>query len=115
MSEAALWTVRLTPTARTQLAAIRDTRVRGLVAKRIDELAHDPAQQGKALIGDLAGFRSVRAAGQRYRMLYAIDGNTVTVLVVLVGLRKEGDKSDVYTLAKKLLRLGLIDPDQTVP
>ncbi|HEX6799390.1 MAG TPA: type II toxin-antitoxin system RelE/ParE family toxin [Ktedonobacterales bacterium] len=115
MSGASPWTIRLTLTARSQLAAIRDTRVRGLVAKRIDELAHDPQQQGKPLVGELSGFRSVRAAGQRYRVLYKVDGNTVTVLVVLAGLRKEGDKSDVYTLAKKLLRLGLIDPDQSTP
>lgn len=32
-----------------------------------------------------------------------------------VGLRKDGDQSDVYTLAKKLLRLGLIDADQSGP
>ncbi len=74
-----------------------------------------PPLQGKPLIGELLGFRSVRAAGQRYRVLYRADGNSVTVVVVLVGPRKEGDKSDVYTLAKKLLRLGLLDPNQPTP
>lgn len=31
------------------------------------------------------------------------------VLVVALGIRKEGDKKDVYNLAKKLIRLGLLE------
>ena len=85
------------------------------MAKRIDELANDPQQQGNLLVGKLSGFRGVRAAGRRYRMVYRVDASIVTVVVVLAGLRKEGDRPDVYTLAKKLLRLGLIDTDQSTP
>ncbi len=32
-----------------------------------------------------------------------------TVLVVALGIRKQGDKKDVYELAKKLLRSDLLD------
>lgn len=85
------------------------------MAKRIDELANDPQQQGNLLVGKLSGFRGVRTAGRRYRMVYRVDASIVTVIVVLAGLRKEGDRPDVYTLAKKLLRLGLIDTDQSTP
>jgi hypothetical protein len=31
------------------------------------------------------------------------------VLIVALGMRKEGDKKDIYELAKKLKQLGLLD------
>ena len=60
------------------------------------------------MLGELEGYRSLRAVGQRYRILYAIKEEKVIVYVVAVGIRKEGDKVDVYALAKKLVRLGLL-------
>jgi hypothetical protein len=45
--------------------AIPDHRIGRLIARRADQLARSPEHQGQALIGDLAGFRSVRAVGQR--------------------------------------------------
>ncbi|MEH2322803.1 MAG: type II toxin-antitoxin system RelE/ParE family toxin [Nostoc sp.] len=51
----------------------------------------------------LKGYRSVRAVGQRYRIIYKVELEKVVVLVVGVGLRKEGDKGDIYTLLQKLL------------
>jgi mRNA interferase RelE/StbE len=51
----------------------------------------------------------VRAVEQRYRIIYAINQTQVTVLVVALGIRKDGSKQDIYTLAKKLLSLGLLD------
>jgi hypothetical protein len=38
-----------------------------------------------------------------------VDQNRILVNVVAVGIRKEGDRRDIYTLAKKLLRSGLLD------
>jgi len=32
--------------------------------------------------------------------------------VMAVGIRKEGDKKDIYQIAKKLLRAGLLDLDE---
>ena len=55
--------------------------------------------------GELMGYRSIRAVGQRYRIIYRLD----VVFVVALGIRKEGDKANVYELAKKMLRLGLLD------
>jgi mRNA interferase RelE/StbE len=67
--------------------------------------------QGKPLLGELDGYYSVRAVGQRYRIIYAIKQAQVIVIIVALGIRKDGSKQDVYALAKKLLRLGLLDED----
>jgi mRNA interferase RelE/StbE len=104
------WRVELTKPAADQLAAISDARVRHQIARRIDELQTDPEKRGKPLLGELAGIYSLRAAGQRYRVLYRIERERVIVYVVALGIRKEGNKRDVYSLARRLLRLGLIDP-----
>ena len=74
----------------------------------MDQLAKAPEQQGKPLVGELASFRSVRAVGQRYCIVYRVERREVVVVIVAVGKRKAGDKGDIYELAKKLLRLGLL-------
>lgn len=73
----------LTPTARSRLAAITDGRTRERVRDRIDGLAGDPELQGKALLGELQGDRSLRAAGQRYlntnaRLATALDLHAIS-------------------------------------
>ena len=103
------WTVVLTRNAELQLAAIKDRRVQDGLRSSLKRLEYEPELQGKPLIGELASYRSVRAVGQRYRILYSVDGERVTVLVVTLGIRRDGDKKDVYQLAKKLIRLGLLD------
>jgi mRNA interferase RelE/StbE len=97
------------PPAMELLRAIADRRVQKTIATRIDHLAKEPEKQGKPLHGELAGYRSLRAVGQRYRVIYRVDQGRIEVLVVAVGLRKEGDRQDIYELAKKLLRSGLLD------
>lgn len=89
--------VRLTEEAVAMLEELRDRRVRGKLFERISKLAVEPELQGKALVGDLVGYRSVRALGQRYRIIYRVGGKIVEVLVVGVGLRKAGDRTDVYS------------------
>lgn len=103
------WNVRLTNAARNQLLSIKDSRIRAQILKRIDALENDPEKQGKALDEDLFGYRSIRTVKERYRILFRIEAKEVIVLVVMLGIRKEGDKKDVYALAKKLARLGLLD------
>ena len=90
------------------LEALSDRRIREQIRKRIDGLAHEPEQQGKPLGGELAGLRSLRVSGERYRILYKVDRGTIIVLIVAVGLRKEGDRQDMYRLAQRLIRLRLI-------
>ena len=105
------WQIVLTPTAKSMLEAIKDRRVRQRIRDRIDDLTQEPEKQGKALIGDLAGYRSLRAVGQRYRIIYRVERDKVLVLIVAVGIREEGGKRDIYSLAKRLLHLHLLNPE----
>jgi mRNA interferase RelE/StbE len=105
------WQIKLTLPALKQLAAIKDTRVKESISRRINALENDPERQGKPLSDELTGYRSIRAVGQRYRILYKLEAEQVIVVVVALGMRKQGDKKDVYELAKKLARLGLLDLD----
>ncbi len=102
------WQLLLTPTALKMLADISDRRIREKIGAVIDRLAEDPEKQGKALLGELAGFRSIRAVGQRYRIIYQVRGNDIIVVVVAVGIRRDGAKDDIYNLAKKLFKLRLL-------
>jgi len=102
------WQIIILPVAEKLLAEISDRRVRESIARRIDRLEYEPDKQGKPMRDELIGFRSIRAVGQRYRIIYKVDGETVTVLVVALGIRKEGDKKEVYELVKRLMRLGLL-------
>ncbi len=101
-------TIRWTETALKLAEAVPDQRIRRLISHRVDQLAKAPEQPGKPLVGELASFRSVRAVGQRYRIVYRVERRDVVVVIVAVGKRKAGNKGDIYELAKKLLRLGLL-------
>lgn len=101
--------VRLTPTAQAMLSAVKDRRVRQAIRDRIDGLAQDPEKQGKPLLGELRGLRSLRAIGRPYRIVYRVFQDRVEVIVVALGLRREGDRQDIYRLAQRLIRLGLLD------
>ena len=50
--------------------------------------------------------------GQRYRIIYRVEEDRVLVLVVAIGIRKEGNQKDIYSLARKILRLRLLEPPQ---
>jgi mRNA interferase RelE/StbE len=90
------------------LQAITNRDIRETISRRIDNLVTDPDKQGKALGGALRGFRSIYVYQERYRVLYRVDRGLVQVMVVAVGIRKEGDRQDIYALAQKLLRSGLL-------
>ena len=101
----------VSPTALKMLQGIKDRRVRRLVQDCITRLAEDPEKQGKPLAGELSAYRSVRAVGQRYRVIYRVEKDIVQVFIVAAGIRREGDKKDIYALTRRLLRLGLLDPE----
>lgn len=104
-----IWQIMFTPEAKAMLDDIKDRRVREKIKERIEKLAQDPLKQGKALSAELTDCYSVRAVGQRYRIIYSLDGEKILILIVAVGIRREGSKTDIYALAKKLLRLGLLE------
>jgi len=106
--------VVVAPTARDALAAITDKRIQRNIYNRLMRLANDPDRQGEALTGNLDGYRSVRAANERYRIIYRVecesaenddeaDESEVIVSVVFIGIRREGSKSDVYVLFSNLI------------
>ena len=96
--------IQFSPLALEMLEAVQDKRELGKLRDRINQLKLDPDKQGKALTDNLAGLRSVRAVGQRYRIVYEIEEETIVVLVIGVGRRKDGDKKDIYRLLGKLLQ-----------
>lgn len=103
------WQIIILPVAEKLLAEISDKRIRQSISRRIDGLTYEPDKQGKPLKDELMGYRSIRAVGQRYRIIYKVDDEKVIVGIVALGIRKEGDKKDAYALATKLARLGLLD------
>ena len=103
------WTVGITSIAEKQLAAITDRRIQNSLKTYLRRLEYEPEKKGKALSDELTGFRSIRAIGQSYRIIYKVEAEKITVVVVTLGMRKDGDKKDVYELAKKLARLGLLN------
>ena len=104
-----MYRIVIQPIAINLLREISDRRIRQKISDRIDKLKESSEMQGKPLLGELDGYYSVRAVGQRYRIIYVIEQAQVTVMIVALGIRKDGSKQDVYALAKKLLRLGLLD------
>jgi len=100
--------IKWTETAVKLAEAIDDRRIRRIIVERAEQLAQDPEKQGKPLVGELAGFRSVRAVGQRHRIIYRVERKEVIVLIVAVGRRQAGVAGDIYELARKLLKQGLL-------
>ena len=100
--------LKITETCLSLLEKITDKRIQSAILDKIEGLGIDPEKQGKALVKELAGFRSIHASG-RYRIIFKIEKDPYVVWVVAAGIRKEGDQKDIYKLAKKLLKLGLID------
>ncbi len=103
------WKIVITPTALKMIKGISDARIRGKIADVIDRLAEEPDKQGKALVGELSGFRSIRAVGQRYRIIYKTIKKQVVVIIVAAGIRKDSHKKDIYQLAKKLIKMRLVE------
>ncbi len=103
-----VYSIELTHYATEMLNRIRDQRVRRLLVARIDILADEPEKQGRPLREDMNGYRSVRAVGQRFRIVYRIDDGNTVVIVAAVGIRRAGDRNDVYSIAQRLAERGLL-------
>jgi mRNA interferase RelE/StbE len=98
----------ITPIAEKHLEHITDKRIQQGIEQAIESLETDPKTKGKPLVGPLAGYRSIRAASQKFRIIYKINDKLDTVTIVAIGRRKEGNKVDIYNLAKKLVKAGLL-------
>jgi mRNA interferase RelE/StbE len=100
--------VEITASALEALRGITDRRTRSAIVRRIELLVTEPAAQGKALRGELSGLMRIRAAGQRYRVVFRVNEKEERIVVLLVGIRREASRQDVYALARRLVKRGLI-------
>ena len=105
-----VWTISLLTPAVEALGKIKDRRIQTQVQNAFQRLRQHPEQVGKPLAGELAGYRSLHAVSQEFRIIYRVNRDEVEVLVVAIGRRKEGDRDDVYELAKRWLQRGLLEP-----
>jgi mRNA interferase RelE/StbE len=110
-------TIQWTLTAKNGLAKLPHKVRRGLLDKA-NQLRNvdDPSVVHKPLTGPLNGY--YRIAYSRYRAIYSVEeeklanGDVVVRIIVrfvAVGIRKEGDKNDIYRFAQKLFQMGALD------
>ncbi|HEY3245627.1 MAG TPA: hypothetical protein VGM03_19965 [Phycisphaerae bacterium] len=115
MKDRRRFVVQWTETAKKGLAKLPPKVRRGLLEKA-DALTQGDTSNAKPLVGALQGY--YRIAYSRYRAIYTqIEERrpkgdsliTIRFLFVAAGIRKEGDKRDIYNLALRLIRLGVLD------
>lgn len=103
-----MYTIKLTQIAAEFIAKL-DNKSQQQVLQKIEVLKQYPLKVGKPLKGNLQDYRSIRAVGQRYRIIYQVKENKIEVIIVAVGIRRDGDKKrDIYELMKKYLKIGLL-------
>jgi mRNA interferase RelE/StbE len=95
--------IQLTSLALEMLAEIKDKRHLQILGNCIEKLKFNPEEKGKPLTGKLKGYHSIRAVGQRYRIVYQVQRLNLVVMILGVGLRVEGDKKDIYQQIKKFV------------
>lgn len=100
-----IYKILFTAAAEIMLHGIADTRIQQKLLTRIQGLTREPFKQGKSLLAELSHYRSIRAVGQRYRIIYRLE--KTRVVIAAIEIRKEGSKKDIYHLAQKLVRQGL--------
>lgn len=98
------YVVKFSPDAAQDLSVISDQATVRAIIKKAKDLDTEPLKQGKPLKGVLVNFRTVRAAGQRYRIVYQVAAQAGQVVIVVIGIRKAGDKTDAYAVAGKRLK-----------
>lgn len=115
--------VQWTLPAKEELATLPPKVRRAILDKTRALATCDPRKAYKPLHGPLRGYYRIPVS--RYRVIYTVNEDRlangdlqllVRVVVVAVGIRKAGDKHDVYKLAEKLIRFArraeLSDGDQ---
>ena len=103
-----MYTIKLTQIAAEFIAKL-DNKSQQQVLQKIEVLKQYPLKVGKPLKGNLQDYRSIRAVGQRYRIIYQVKENEIEVIIVAAGIRRDGDKKrDIYELMKKYLKIGLL-------
>ena len=103
-----MYTIKLTHIVAEFIAKL-DNKSQQQVMEKLEILKEYPLKVGKALKGNLQNYRSIRSVGQRYRIIYQVKETEIEVIVVAVGIRRDGEKkNDVYELMKKYIKIGLL-------
>lgn len=104
-----MYSIKLTQIASVFISKL-DSKSQKQIIEKIELLKTEPLKAGKSLKGNLQNYRSIRSVGQRYRIIYQVKETEVEVIVVAVGIRRDGDKkNDIYELMKKYVRIGLLN------
>ena len=94
------------PEAEAHIREVMDRRAAGQIASRIRDLRESPELQGRMLLGELTGYRRVRAG--RYRIIYKVQESPPAVYILVVGIRRDRSKHDVYRVAYRMVQRGLL-------
>ena len=86
-----MYTIKLTQIAAEFITKL-DGKSQQQIMEKIEVLKEYPLKVGKPLKGNLQDYRSIRSVGQRYRIIYQVKETEVEVIVVAVGIRRDGDK-----------------------
>lgn len=115
--------IQWTDTAKAGLGELPRKVRRGLLDKaNLLRESISPDTIHKPLTGPLQGY--FRICYARYRAIYRVNRETlasgdvlqtVRILFVAAGIRKEGDKNDIYRLAEKLISLGIVPAPPAIP
>ena len=91
------WRVVFHEAVEGDLRAIGDAEARVILKVIRDRIQNgEPDKLGKALHGQLAGYRRIRTGSTR--IVYRVNAQVVEVLVVAIGQRRD---SEVYSIAGK--------------
>ncbi len=94
------------PEAEAHIRGVMDRRAAGQIASRIRDLRESPELQGRMLLGELTEYRRVRAG--RYRIIYKVQESPPAVYILVVGIRRDRSKHDVYRVAYRMVQRGLL-------
>ena len=97
--------VVVTPEAEKLLKSL-DPAVFHVIQNAVRKLKDSP-QLGKPMTAQLKGLRSWKVS--RYRIVYHFSEEKKTIVVAGAGIRKEGDKKDIYNLLHQLKEKGLLE------
>ncbi len=96
------YTILLLEDALHDIENIKDAGILKSVRAKINQLKDNPQAQGKPLRRELKGHYRIKVRN-RYRIVYRVAVLEKQVVVVIIGIRKEGDKRDIYEIARKRL------------
>ncbi len=103
--------VVLAPKVLEAFEAIPDPGLREDIMKRVDGLQKDPADQGRALTGELSGFYVIRNSEAGYRIIYRVEGDLVVIYAITIDTGRTMMEPDLHTLARRLVTMKMYDAE----